>query len=161
MPVSKFKRICVRYVQLLSNLVNLLWRAGVRRGTWQRNWLRQYATIRKVTCFTPDELIAFFNLPNSSSRTMAMESTQPLTEMSTRNVLETKVRLPTKCVDIHCRQRAIIIERSNADLKKLVKVCLNRQMIYLPYKVSFIVQRMYPSPTRFFFHIKIRIIRPP
>jgi hypothetical protein len=29
----------------------------------------------------------FFNLPNPSSRTMALESTQPLTEMSTRNIL--------------------------------------------------------------------------
>jgi hypothetical protein len=28
----------------------------------------------------------FFNLPNPSSRTMALGSTQPLTEMSTRNI---------------------------------------------------------------------------
>jgi hypothetical protein len=28
----------------------------------------------------------FFNSPNPSSRTMALESTQPLTEMSTRNL---------------------------------------------------------------------------
>jgi hypothetical protein len=28
----------------------------------------------------------FFNLPNPSSRTMALVSTQPLTEMSTRNL---------------------------------------------------------------------------
>jgi hypothetical protein len=28
----------------------------------------------------------FFNLPNSSSRTMALVSTQPLTEVSTRNL---------------------------------------------------------------------------
>jgi hypothetical protein len=28
----------------------------------------------------------FFNVPNPSSRTMALWSTQPLTEMSTRNV---------------------------------------------------------------------------
>jgi hypothetical protein len=28
----------------------------------------------------------FFNLPNCSSRTMALGSTQPLTEMSTRNL---------------------------------------------------------------------------
>jgi hypothetical protein len=28
----------------------------------------------------------FFNLPNPSSRTMALGSTQPLTEMSTRNL---------------------------------------------------------------------------
>jgi hypothetical protein len=30
--------------------------------------------------------VVFFNLPNPSSRTMALESTQPLTEMSTRNL---------------------------------------------------------------------------
>jgi hypothetical protein len=34
-----------------------------------------------------DEVIGFFNLPNPSSRTMALESTQPVTEMSTRNFL--------------------------------------------------------------------------
>jgi hypothetical protein len=33
----------------------------------------------------PDE-VDFFNLPNPSSRTMALESIQPLTEMSTRNL---------------------------------------------------------------------------
>jgi hypothetical protein len=32
----------------------------------------------------PDE-VDFFNLPNPSSRTMALGSTRPLTEMSTRN----------------------------------------------------------------------------
>jgi hypothetical protein len=32
----------------------------------------------------PDE-VDFFNLPNPSSHTMALGSTQPLTEMSTRN----------------------------------------------------------------------------
>jgi hypothetical protein len=33
----------------------------------------------------PDE-VDFFNLPNPSSRIMALGSTQPLTEMSTRNI---------------------------------------------------------------------------
>jgi hypothetical protein len=33
----------------------------------------------------PDEVIEFFNRPNPSSRTMALGSTQALTEMSTRN----------------------------------------------------------------------------
>jgi hypothetical protein len=33
----------------------------------------------------PDE-VDLFNLPNPSSRTMALGSTQPLTEMSTRNL---------------------------------------------------------------------------
>jgi hypothetical protein len=34
----------------------------------------------------------FFNLPNPSSRTMALGSTQPLTEMSTRNLPGSKGR---------------------------------------------------------------------
>jgi hypothetical protein len=39
----------------------------------------------------PDEL-NLFNLPNPSSRIMALWSTQPLTEMSTRNLLGGKKR---------------------------------------------------------------------
>jgi hypothetical protein len=34
----------------------------------------------------PDEVIGFVNWPNPSSRTMALGLTQPLTEMSTRNL---------------------------------------------------------------------------
>jgi hypothetical protein len=37
--------------------------------------------------------VELFNLPNLSSRTMALGSTQPLTEMSTRNFLGGK-KLP-------------------------------------------------------------------
>jgi hypothetical protein len=36
----------------------------------------------------PVRCIFFFNLPNASSRTMALRSTQPLREMSTRNLRE-------------------------------------------------------------------------
>jgi hypothetical protein len=39
----------------------------------------------------PDE-VNFFNLPNPSSRTMALGSTKPLTEMSTRNLSGGKKR---------------------------------------------------------------------
>jgi hypothetical protein len=39
----------------------------------------------------PDE-VDFFNLPNPSSCTMALGSTQPLTEMSTRNLPGVKKR---------------------------------------------------------------------
>jgi hypothetical protein len=45
-----------------------------------------YATSRKVAGSIPDELTGFLNLPNSSSRTMALGSTQPPTEISTRNL---------------------------------------------------------------------------
>jgi hypothetical protein len=48
------------------------------RDTRWRSWLRHYATSWKVA--------GFFNWPNPSSRTMALGSTQPLTEMSNRNL---------------------------------------------------------------------------
>jgi hypothetical protein len=59
-----------------------LWKARgsvVGRGT-------MYDTNRKVAGSIPDVVIGFFNLPNPSSRTMALGFTQPLTEMSTRKL---------------------------------------------------------------------------
>jgi hypothetical protein len=41
---------------------------------------------RNVAGSVPDEFMGFFNWPNLSSRTMALGSTQPLIEMSTRNL---------------------------------------------------------------------------
>jgi hypothetical protein len=40
----------------------------------------------EVVGSSPDEVDFFFNLPNPSSRTLALGSTPPLTEMSTRNL---------------------------------------------------------------------------
>jgi hypothetical protein len=50
---------------------------------WLRNlyWLRDYATSQKIAGSSPEE-VEFFNWPNPSNRTMALVSTQPLTEMS-------------------------------------------------------------------------------
>jgi hypothetical protein len=59
-------------------------------GTRYSSWLRHYATSRKDTGSSPDEVDFFSNLPNPFSRTMALGSTQPLIEMSTRNVPEGK-----------------------------------------------------------------------
>jgi hypothetical protein len=47
---------------------------------------KAYSTSRKVAGSNPDEVIGFFSWPNPSSRTMSLRSTQPLTEMSTRNL---------------------------------------------------------------------------
>jgi hypothetical protein len=44
-----------------------------------------WGTMLQVAGSGPDE-VNFFNWPNPSNRTMALESTQPLTEMSTRNL---------------------------------------------------------------------------
>jgi hypothetical protein len=53
---------------------------------FQRSWLRYYTTGRKVAGSNPEEIIGFFNLPNPSNRTMALVSTQPLTEIGTSNL---------------------------------------------------------------------------
>jgi hypothetical protein len=50
------------------------------------SWLRHYAASQKVAVSIPVEVIRFFILPNSSSRTVALGSTYPLTETSTRNI---------------------------------------------------------------------------
>jgi hypothetical protein len=45
----------------------------------------------EVADSSPDKVIGyFFNLPNPSSHTMTLGSTQPLTEMNTRYILEGK-----------------------------------------------------------------------
>jgi hypothetical protein len=49
------------------------------------NWLK-YHTSGKVEGSIPDQVNWFFNLPNPSGRTMALGSTQPLTQTSTRNL---------------------------------------------------------------------------
>jgi hypothetical protein len=49
-------------------------------------WLRYCATNRKVAGSIPDGVIGIFHLHNPSDRTMALGSTQPLPEMSTRSI---------------------------------------------------------------------------
>ena len=73
----------------LRNL-NVCIKLNAYKGTRYRSWLRHNATSRKVAGSNPDE-VDFFNLPNPSSHTMALGSTQPLTEMSTRNLTGGKV----------------------------------------------------------------------
>jgi hypothetical protein len=60
--------------------------------------VKQYATSRKVTGSIPCEVIGFFNWPNPSSRTMAVDSTQVSTEMSTSNLPVGKGR-PARTTD--------------------------------------------------------------
>jgi hypothetical protein len=49
------------------------------------SWMRHYAITRRVVASITD-VIGFFNGPNPTSRTMALGSTQRVTEMSTRNL---------------------------------------------------------------------------
>ena len=53
-------------------------------GTRWRSWFRHCATSRKVAGLIPDGVIGIFH--NPSGRTVALGSTQPLTEKSNRNI---------------------------------------------------------------------------
>jgi hypothetical protein len=77
--------------------------------------LRHYATSRKVAGSGPDYLV-FFNVPNLSSHTIALGSTQPLTEMSTRNILGGK-RRPARKADKFIPNCEPIIWRKYESLK--------------------------------------------
>jgi hypothetical protein len=64
----------------------------ISSDTRYRSWLRYYARSRKVVGSIPDEFIEFFSWPNHSCRTMYLGWTQPLTEISTRNLPGVKGR---------------------------------------------------------------------
>jgi hypothetical protein len=49
-------------------------------------WLRYCVINRKVAGSIPGGVIGIFHCHNPSDRTMALGSTQPLTEMSTRSI---------------------------------------------------------------------------
>jgi hypothetical protein len=57
----------------------------MRAPRW-RSWLRHCATNRQVAGSIHNGVIGFFHWHNLVGRTMAMGSTQPLTEMGTRNI---------------------------------------------------------------------------
>jgi hypothetical protein len=75
------------------------------RGTRWHSWLRNCATSRKVAGSIPDVILILF-WHNPSGRTMALGSTQSLTEMSTMNISWgrkggqcVELTLPLSCAD--------------------------------------------------------------
>ena len=71
------------YLSRLWIYCNLSIRVGVR-GDY--SWLRHCATSLKVMSSIPDGFIEIFHWHNPSGRAMSLGLTQPLTEMSTRNI---------------------------------------------------------------------------
>jgi hypothetical protein len=57
-----------------------------RMGHTVAQWLRHCATNLKVAGSIPDAITGIFHRHNPSGCTMALGLTQPLTEMSTRNI---------------------------------------------------------------------------
>jgi membrane-bound lytic murein transglycosylase B len=55
-------------------------------GTAVAQWLRYFATNKKVAGSIPDGVMSIFIGINPSDRTMALGSTQPPTEMSTGSI---------------------------------------------------------------------------
>jgi len=70
------------YIQTISKNSQVSYYVGIAVA----QWLRCYATNRKVASSIPAGIIGIFHWYNPSDRTMALGSTQPLTEMSTRNI---------------------------------------------------------------------------
>jgi hypothetical protein len=61
--------------------------------------MRPYATSRKIAGSITDDVIGFLNWPNPSSRTIALWSTEPLTEMIITNLPGGKGR-PARKADL-------------------------------------------------------------
>jgi hypothetical protein len=53
---------------------------------WWRSWLRYCVTSGNIAVSIPDGVIGIFHRHNPSSRTVALGSAQPLTELSTWNI---------------------------------------------------------------------------
>ena len=66
-----------------SNIIILHFRSGGPRWC---SWLRHCATSWKVADSIPNGVTGIFHWHNPSGRNMALGLTQPLTEMSTRNI---------------------------------------------------------------------------
>ena len=75
----------VQYIQY-RYIIHYITSRATYGGTRWRNWLRHCAISRKVAGSIPDGVIATFHWHNPSGRTVALGLTQPLTEMSTRNI---------------------------------------------------------------------------
>jgi hypothetical protein len=63
-------------------------------------WEARGSVLGWVAGSNPDEIIGFFNWPTPSIRTIALGSTQPLREMSTRNLPEGKERPARKAKNL-------------------------------------------------------------
>jgi len=79
---------CLRlYFEVSKAVVYLLFVKLVSRvGHAVAHLLRHYAKIQKVAGSISDGVIGIIHGHNPSSRTMVLGSTQPLREMSTRNI---------------------------------------------------------------------------
>jgi hypothetical protein len=79
-PFIFTERLVIQNCRILFRYLQKFW------GPCWRSWLRHCATNRQVAASIPDGVSGFFHWHNPVGCTMALGSTQPLTEMSTRNI---------------------------------------------------------------------------
>jgi hypothetical protein len=95
----------------------------------------------KVAGSIPDEAIGlFFNLSNPSSRTMAHGSTQPLIEMSTRNLSGGEGRPERKAITVICE--TLVWNSGNHNFLLAYPKCNFSSIVY-PSSCWCIIQVMY------------------
>ena len=86
-PDCRFYLILIALLNKLShNSIHPYSRETHFTRTRWGSWLIHRATSRKFAGSIPDSVIGIFHWHNPSGRTVALWSTQPLTEMSTRNI---------------------------------------------------------------------------
>jgi len=105
---------------------------------WWRSWLRHCSTSQKVAGSIPDCVIVILHWHKPSGRTMTLGSTQPLTEMSTRNIYWDKggrcvrlTTLPPSCAIVLKSRSLILLEPSGS-----VQAC-NGIVLSLPLPLPF------------------------
>jgi hypothetical protein len=89
LTISFMIQVWVALVCTLTRFELCYFSLGLIKGTGHRNSPNRIQELQQETFVSiiiyTDE-VDFFNLPNHSSHTMALGSTHPLTEMSTRNL---------------------------------------------------------------------------
>jgi len=90
-----------------------------KRGTRWRRCLRHCAGSRKVAVSIPDGVIGIFHWHNPSGHTMALGSTQPLTEMSTTNISWGAVPRADNLTTFMCRLSWNLVSSSSWNPKGL------------------------------------------
>ena len=86
-----FRNKCFEYTKCVLILSTTSpWKIDHSKNKWGdarwRSWFRHCATSRKFAGSIPDGAVGIFYWHNPSGRTKTLGSTQPLTEMTTRNI---------------------------------------------------------------------------
>jgi hypothetical protein len=103
-------------------------------GTVVAQWLRYCATNQKVAGSIPDGVIRIFHWHNPFDRTMALGLTQPLTEMSTRNLPGDK---GGRCLGLTVLHQPVPLSWNLGTLTSWTPLGHSRPVTGLPYLLPF------------------------